>query len=427
MGSPIWPTSPRASIWLVSSIAQQVPTPAEQFAGGTDARELTPAERTALVARVSAVTAQMTTATVAGMEAKLPWFAQMDAEERSWITLVARGGIDGFVDWLSAEDLSRVSPSAVFDKAPRALTRRVSLHQTVELVRTTIAIVEEQIKTLLPEDRPVLSTAIVHYSREVAFGAAEVYARAAEMRGSWDSRLEALVVDAVVRSETDETVISRASTLGWTAGMKVAVAIGAAPRRGKEELDEVRRTADRLHLNVLTAIHGDRLVLILSGEKVSDAATAVAAVRSLEQYFGAGPVVVGPVVDDLVDASGSARAAISGARAARAWPEGERTLSADDLLPERALAGDGHARRSLVDDVFAPLSKAGGDLLTTAVSFLDQGCSVEATARSIFVHANTVWYRLRRIQDVTGYSLTDARDAYVLRLAITLGRLNGTA
>jgi DNA-binding PucR family transcriptional regulator len=41
----------------------------------------------------------------------------------------------------------------------------------------------------------------------------------------------------------------------------------------------------------------------------------------------------------------------------------------------------------------------------------------------LFVHANTVRYRLRRIHEVTGYSPTDPRDAFALRLAITLGRL----
>lgn len=40
---------------------------------------------------------------------------------------------------------------------------------------------------------------IVQYSREIAFGVAEVYARAAEAQGGWDARLEALVVDAVIR------------------------------------------------------------------------------------------------------------------------------------------------------------------------------------------------------------------------------------
>ena len=92
-----------------------------------------------------------------------------------------------------------------------------------------------------------------------------------------------------------------------------------------------------------------------------------------------------------------------------------------DLLPERALSGDGHARRALAHDIYEPLQAASG-LLETLVTFLDQGLSVEAAARALFVHANTVRYRLRRIHEVTGYSPTDPR-AYALRLAITLGRL----
>ena len=61
--------------------------------------------------------------------------------------------------------------------------------------------------------------------------------------------------------------------------------------------------------------------------------------------------------------------------------------------------------------------------MDTTVSFLDHGCSVEGTGRAMFIHPNTVRYRLKRIQDVTGYSPSDPREAYVLRLAITLGRL----
>ena len=52
---------------------------------------------------------------------------------------------------------------------------------------------------------------------------------------------------------------------------------------------------------------------------------------------------------------------------------------------------------------------------------------MEATARALFVHANTVRYRLRRIHEVSGYSPTDPRDAYALRLALTLGRLYSRA
>ena len=128
-------------------------------------------------------------------------------------------------------------------------------------------------------------------------------------------------------------------------------------------------------------------------------------------------------VDGLAGAHRSARSAASGYRAAKAWPEGPRTLLASDLLPERALAGDGHARRILAGDVYPSLA-ASKELLETCVGFLDCGSSMEATARALFVHPNTVRYRLKRIQEVTGYNPTDAREAYVLRMAITLGRLH---
>jgi DNA-binding PucR family transcriptional regulator len=98
-------------------------------------------------------------------------------------------------------------------------------------------------------------------------------------------------------------------------------------------------------------------------------------------------------------------------------------VSSDDLLPERALAGDGHARRQLVSAVYAPLVEAGSGLLETLTAYLDTSGSIEATGRRLFVHSNTVRYRLRRIAEVTNLSPADARDAYTLRLALTLGRL----
>ncbi|MGO4957295.1 PucR family transcriptional regulator [Luteococcus sp. Sow4_B9] len=366
----------------------------------------------------------MTTAVLAALDERHPWFGELDAEHRSWITVVARGGIDGFVQWVADDPEVAFDPANVFAAAPRALTRNISLHQTVDLMRTTITVVEEQVQHLVPdEDRPVLQTAIVHYSREVAFAAAEVYARAAEVRGAWDARMEALVVDAIVRAEADESMVSRASTLGWNSGSKVFVAVGRVHPEGDPAITRLRRQARRMKLDVLAAIQGDRLVLVASGPEVTDDQAAVEVTERLVEYFGEGHVVIGPLVEDLVEAPLSARAATSGLRASDAWPEGARALPATELLPERVLAGDGHARRALAREVFEPLRAAGGDLLETCVSFLDHGCSVEATARDLFVHANTVRYRIKRIQDVTGYSPTDARDAYVLRLSITLGRL----
>jgi hypothetical protein len=381
--------------------------------------------RAGIAKRLRARTSELTTATVAEMEERHQWFRRLDAEHRSWITLVARAGIDGFVSWFADPDADQPSTAEVFGSAPRELARKISLHQTVELVRTTIDVVESQIDEVMPRaDRAVLHAAIVRYSREVAFGAAEIYARAAELRGSWDERLEALVVDAVLRGEADETVLSRASTLGWTSTTTVVVVVGGAPEQdARAELEAIRHTAAIAGVDMLGAAQGDRLVVVLGGPELVTPARSTGLVGRFVRAFAPGPVVVGPAVEHLMDAASSARAALSGYRAAQAWPEAPRPVSSHDLLPERALAGDGHARRALARELHDPIRDAGGGLLETLVSFFDAGSSVEATARALFVHANTVRYRLRRIHEVSGYSPTDARDAYALRLALTLGRL----
>ncbi|MDO4411800.1 CdaR family transcriptional regulator [Cutibacterium sp.] len=382
--------------------------------------------RRAIAKRLTARTSAMTTATLEEMSRRHSWFRDLSAEERSWISIVARSGIDGFVRWFADDDAEPYSPIDVFDVAPRSMTRKISLHQTVELVRTTLDVVEDRIETEMPRgDRQVLRTAIAHYSREVAFAAAEVYARAAERRGTWDERLESLVVDAVVRADADEQLVSRASTLGWRPGVNLCVVVGRAPTIEHElhELNVLRRDGERMQITVLAALQSDRLVVILSSHKLVDDTATVATTEALAGHFGPGPIVVGPVVADLTLAPISARAALSGARAARAWPEGPRVMAAVDLLPERVLSGDEEARAWLVEEVYNPLAAASGDLMDTTVSFLDHGCSVEGTGRSMFIHPNTVRYRLKRIQDITGYSPSDPREAYVLRLAITLGRL----
>ena len=369
----------------------------------------------------------LTTSTVNRMERDMAWFRDLSAEDRSWIGLIVHAGIKAFVTWYEEPGGSSSPVTAeVFGAAPRALAGVVSLHQTVEMVRLTIEVVEENIvEAVGAEDAPAVRTAIARYAREVAFATAEVYARAAEMRGAWDARLEALVVDSVLRAEADETVLSRASALGWEAAGDVVVVLGPVPRAqaagpARESIiDDVRRSARQLGLDALCAVQGDRMVVVLGG--VADPDKAGAAVA---RHFGEGPVVVGPVVPDLVTASVSARAATAGLRAAAGWPSAPRPVTSDDLLPERALSGDGHARRRLVQEVYRPLAEAGAATLDTVSAFFDHGGSIEGTARALFVHPNTVRYRLRRAGEATGLTPTDPRHAYTYRIALTLGRLS---
>jgi DNA-binding PucR family transcriptional regulator len=118
----------------------------------------------------------------------------------------------------------------------------------------------------------------------------------------------------------------------------------------------------------------------------------------------------------------AARAALSGLRAAPGWADAPRPIATMELLPERALAGDLAAAAELIRAIYTPLA-ADPALLATASSYLEQTTSLEATARALFIHPNTVRYRLRRIADLTGFSPTDNRGSYTIRLGLTLGRL----
>jgi hypothetical protein len=352
----------------------------------------------------------------------MPWFAELSAESRSWVGQILQAGIQGFVDWFRLGDEDAFpgdTASAVFGAAPRSMTGVITLGQTVDLVRLGIEVVEAHVDEIVdPSDAPAVHAAVLRFAREVAFATAEVYARAAEARGAWDARLEALVVDSVVRAEADESIASRASALGWAHREGVVVVLGAAPHTRTEDLfDQVRRAARAAGMDALCATQGDRLVVVLGG--VSDADKAA---HAIVRCYGDGPVVVGPPAEDLASAHVSARAALSGLRAAAGWPDAPRPVATDDLLPERVLAGDGHARRHLVEAVYTPLADAKGTLIDTLTAYFQQGQSLEAAARALFVHPNTVRYRLRQVSDLTGLAATHPREALTLQLALVLGR-----
>ena len=262
--------------------------------GPTDKRA-----RTRLATQITKAAGKLTTAAVARMENEMPWFGELSAESRSFVGLIVQRGIVSFADWLRDSATTAINDVGPFEVAPRDMAGVVNLHQTVALVKLTFDVVEESISDLTgPEDRAVMHQALMEYGREVAFATAEVYAKAAEMRGAWDARLEALLVDSVMRAEGDETVRTRASALGWESRGDVVVVLGDLPDEAtsghaqESVIDDVRRSANSAGLDALVAVQGDRLVAVLGGVTDPDKAGA-----SVSGHFGDGPIVVGPLVE----------------------------------------------------------------------------------------------------------------------------------
>jgi hypothetical protein len=395
---------------------ETLPGEPETPAGGPARRHVSNETIRSLEASMSS----LGTAAMASMDRRLPWFRRMSAENRSWLGLVAQAGVAAFVDWIKHPERGRPAVAGeVFGTAPRELARAVSLQQAVEMMRVIIDVVEAQVDQLAaPGGEAELREAVLRYTREIAFAAAQVYARTAEARGAWDARLEALVVDSLVRGEVDEGLQSWASALNWSSAPVSVIAGNADGSEPEGLIDELRIIARRSRLDLLAGVHGHRLVVVLGGT-----AEPLQAASHLAGRFGPGPIVVGPPVADLKSAVVSAGAALAGLRAAPAWPEAPRPVDAADLLPERALDGDDSARAELIEFVYQPLLGGGPALLDTVTTYLEQGSSLEATARLLFVHPNTVRYRLRRVSELTGLLPSNGRDAFALWLALVLGRL----
>lgn len=373
-------------------------------------------------AHLTQATGSLTTAATRLMEDGLPWYRELGAQERTWVAQVAHAGITAFIDWYQHPNRRTAVAEHVFAAAPRELARVISLEQTVALVRTTIAVVESAIDELAESsERAAMREAVLTYSREIAFAAAEVYARAAETRGAWDDRLEAFIVDAVVRGDLDDSTLGRASALGWSGLGGIVLIAGRPPARDVDHvLAAMRRIAQQHGVELVTGVHGTTMLAL-----ASRAADAERVARLLAPHFGPGPVVHSDSVEGLTHVPVAARATLSGLRAAPGWLEAPRPVATADLLPERALAQDSSAVDELVHETVEPL-RSDPMLIATIEAYLEQAPSLEATARMLFIHPNTVRYRLRRVAELTGYAPTEPRGSLALRLGLMFARLQAS-
>ena len=396
--------------------------PDKKFATPRSTLELLDSVPESLLRRLKQYSGRFSTQAVTVMQERLPFFAELEASQRASLALVVQTAVASFVEWMTDPHSNVNYTARAFELMPQDLTRRMPLRHSVDMLRVTMEYFEEVAPVLTRDEEQLtaLTVGIMKYSRDLAFSAATAYADAAEARGSWDSRMEASVVDAVVRGDTGPELLSRAAALNWDTTAPATVVVGTAPP-GREDRasQDVRDIAARHGRAALIDVHGTYLVAIVSGQLTQTEKVF----GDLLGAFSDGPVVIGPTAPMLTAAYHSASEAISGMNAVAGWRGAPRPVLARELLPERALMGDASAIAALHTDVMRPLADAGPTLTETLDAYLDCGGAIEACARKLFVHPNTVRYRLRRIADFTGRDPTLPRDAYVLRVAATVGHL----
>jgi DNA-binding PucR family transcriptional regulator len=80
--------------------------------------------------------------------------------------------------------------------------------------------------------------------------------------------------------------------------------------------------------------------------------------------------------------------------------------------------------RAFADDVLGKLSRSERDrrceYLTTLACYLRENSSPQRAARFLHVHPNTVAYRVKRIEEITGLSLDQYRDRLTTQVALEI-------
>ena len=299
--------------------------------------------------------------------------------------------------------LARPSPdrdvrltAEAFRVAPRDLARRLSLRQTVELVRIATDVFEERLPPLAADEdeRRLLVEGVLRFGRSARSPPPPPTPPRPRTAGPgtpgwrrWSSTRSCAARSTAAGRDNGRrcrgTTCSSPAPPHWAGTRPYPCAWSSAgpdPRRPAEQLAELRRQGPRPAGRCWPRCRASGLVVLVPSP---------ADPRGPGRRPPAGSRPSGPAPSSSAPRRRADRRPRQRARGARraagraGRPDAPRPVAADDLLPERALGGDPAAHRRLVDYVVAPLAAAGGELLRTLAVYVEGGgASRPAPARS---------------------------------------------
>ncbi|MBT2392898.1 helix-turn-helix domain-containing protein [Streptomyces sp. ISL-1] len=169
---------------------------------------------------------------------------------------------------------------------------------------------------------------------------------------------------------------------------------------------------------------GQALAVLVRLRSADALAPAVTAADRLRAMTGAGAATAGVAAPrrGLAGLNTAWLEATSAARAARAEPRLGPVAEWAAIGPYRmltALPAD-TARDPAVREL---LDRSHGELARTAEVFLDNAGQAGRTAAALGIHRQTLYYRLSRVERLTGLDLAEGEDRLLLHMALKAARL----
>jgi GAF domain-containing protein len=199
-------------------------------------------------------------------------------------------------------------------------------------------------------------------------------------------------------------------------------------------LSLVQRTGAAWQGATLTATRSDHVVVLWrDGHDRSAAEFAHHLRREILAYAGGwtATISIGPSCADVPDYADAYRLACSVLDLVQQSGRRDRVVTLDDVGPYRLLLQVKRPRelQSFAQSVLGAVHdydrQHQAQLARTLRTYMAHACNAALTAQALHVHANTVGYRLRRVQRLLGVDLDDPQTLLHLQLALMIEDILG--
>jgi hypothetical protein len=364
---------------------------------------------------------------------EIPEYEQIDTDQhRNLLFESCRKHVDGFVHYLRTGNFSSIAggdelAETTMDRVRRGLRLDAYLHA----FRIGQNVFWEEILDKAG-DRP--DTALefagpsMDYIDHVCNQIASLYLQASHQLRSDEERAGRDLLEALLDgSELDNSQSRMVSALGLEQGTLIAVLRGTDGDQAKMGTDAFRHgLTQRLSLVRATCLVVARqgLLVLVIGTSPDQTTPAVAAVTSsLPEGILCGVSTISENLKDLGNLFDEALAALRGTRGDRPIIALTETTAYEYLI----LTSSPTVMRVINPALLELLSEPGerAVLAETARAYLESDLSVKRAAEKLFVHTNTLRYRLDQIQMRAGIDFRRITDLTELRIALDLTERDG--
>lgn len=198
------------------------------------------------------------------------------------------------------------------------------------------------------------------------------------------------------------------------------------PLQGKQLLERdafevLREYFHNENQDVIVQWGSGRFVLLKSLSKPSDGETVISILQSAQSFIKDNYGIVFHIgVGTRVDEPDKLHLSYHHAKKAlRVAKKTDSIISYDDLTLDVVLAEiNDDTRKEVIEKILGVLLKED-DLLETLEVYLDSELSIKDTSKRLHIHINTLHYRLKRIHELTGYSLKKTENLVMFYIALS--------